>query len=1622
MKFKILEGKVELFRRKDSKIILAGVCGIWEKDTQILKIYTGNSQIDWTQNTITIKTVEGIDVIEIIREGENLSGENILIDLPFNYIFTVEVNGQQEIRTLDFEADIETETVDTEYLESNGKTVSTCLAELVITRDLDGIFVDKESWNRYVRSQRIGNAAVSPYLDEYGRIVASEYDWEVYEEITSISFRGGYTSYFGEVPFVELTGVARKKVYHHGLGDTVTSTGSLVPVKEIPGIEIVINDGEENIEGITIDNKNLRIYFDWNVVNRNSVFYIYLRAGKLMSRESVTFGYVGGDIVNDSIVSAFSNISDVPLFVFQSGTKNSMYLKCKSSVPTNHISIFPDKFNIEEKVSGAITGDSESFGYLALEFSFKEDIDDLPTEPEKFELKVDSTTIYKFYAQKIEDNSSLTSISFGYGDSAIFVDRVNDTTTNGVFGLVSSLEDSEHLEFKVSKYIPTEYSDIFTTCTVEGDFSRCLPRSVSSGSEVKVVPSWEYIDIQDLDNEGEETYYIGTSFTSSFYTIIPPIWAYMYRIGLDPEKHYILSDRRITISNIDEDCTYTFINSDDEEYTATLNLLTVDEAYSVDANFDFTIPELSKNYPVGILYIGKSDWSEIYKILPIYLKSSYKFDNSISIDFPGTVDSWISSEIEEWKTENAVRTYADFNIIVSTDPPASYTVDAELGCDSTTGDIKYECAVTSQDDYIDFIEADRNEDSIFIRARVKPNSLPTSLANSIDIEVVARCGGAIIGRKSGSIVLKSEFTKIEFVPTTMDEYDYKYCNPKVTAEEVKCPYYVVYYKRGNTYENMVNETRSTANYYSTKIIVSSKELSPEDIECYAQDGIVGGNNWRRLKQSDGITNSEVVLTEITREENLAAVKRIRYEVSYIPSVVSDGFPVHPMMMKIGNEKLYMFFLPLNPYIRGYNLCQDNNDWVDTILKDNNVPGEYQTISMINPPSPDTQTYITSHATNPLFEELKDTEAVNSNLGLLDITYPSFITNDGTYLMINVSEETPQSELLTIMVNRQSLTEVSKFPTLAALGIPSQGVSYDYFIPAADISGNIVLVTYLVNYVEGESSSSDEAVIDPEEVVDFDTVFPINMKLNSFGEQNVAVIDDRESDPEPVAIVSGVPWADVLTPDHQWKPDEDLLEYSPFASTKMITVSGRLNNLTLTTNSTFPDRSFDSNAARCETTVNASVDSRYELPWISADITRYYLEPELVNEAESVLLIGNNYRYTGFNFYQPKPDVFVKTGDRVYRIFQDTSIVNEIGSEGGSVSFDINLYRIYSLWNYDSYDPNERPFIDLSCDANINDSNVEYSISGSISIDEPDIDEDGIMTVSIPAMTSNDVEDKEAIVHFTYTYNEYDEVPIEGEESSSDNVEKTITFDYIIKQRYNPLHITTTANPSIYSFGVGIIEFTTQVSNLSIESMDPDIEIEYPAGNSNKFAVLTDSNVDSGVPKHLSIPLQIAGQLNGEQHTWNQIVECEQGCFDIYIDYNNKLVFNRLDPFCPDRIMVPNNYDNVDIIPRLSEMQVNVYGSYSDDVNFIKEVVDSVDVSLVLDGSLRQYTYPYLETACTVTPKYESSRVEIKLPVQVTINLGDGDADAADLINLYSAEYNIKQYYSKILSDIIITNK
>ena len=594
MKFKILEGKVELFRRKDSKIILAGVCGIWEKDAQILKIYTGNSQIDWTQDTITIKTIEGISVIEITREGENLSGENILIDLPFNYIFTVEVNGQQEIRTLDFEADIETEIVNTEYLESNGKTISTCLAELVITRDLDGIFVDKESWKRYVRSQRIGNAAVSPYLDEYGRIIASEYDWEVYEEITSISFLGGFTSYFGEVPFVELTGVARKKVYHHGLGDTITSTGSLVPVKEIPGIEIVINGGEENIEGITVDNKNLRIYFDWNVVNRNSIFYIYLRAGKLMSRESVIFGYVGGDIVNDSIVSAFSNISGVPLFVFQSGTKNSIYLKCKSSIPTNHISIFPDKFNIEEKVSGTITGDSESFGYLALEFSFKEDIDDLPTEPEKFELKVDNTTIYKFYAQKVEDNSSLT---------------------RGFFGLISSLEDNEDLEFKVSKYIPTEHSDIFVACTVEGYFNSGLPKSVSSGSEVKVVPSWEYIDIQDLGNEGEETYYIGTG---SSYTIIPPTWANKYRIGSDSEKHIIWSDRRITISNINEDCTYTFINSDNEEYTATLKLLTVNEAYSVTADFDFTISEFSKNYPVGILYIGKSDWSEIYKILPIY--------------------------------------------------------------------------------------------------------------------------------------------------------------------------------------------------------------------------------------------------------------------------------------------------------------------------------------------------------------------------------------------------------------------------------------------------------------------------------------------------------------------------------------------------------------------------------------------------------------------------------------------------------------------------------------------------------------------------------------------------------------------------------------------------------------------------------------------------------------------------------------------------------------------------------------------------------------------------------------------------------------------------------------------
>jgi len=1633
MKFKILEGKVELFRRKDSKIILAGVCGIWEKDTQVLKIYTGNSLLDWTQNTITIKTVEGIDVLEITREGEDLSGENILIDLPFNYVFTVEVNGQQEVRTLNFEADIETEIVDTEYLESNGKTVSTCLADLVVAEELVDIFVDNDSWRRYNRTQRKGDSLVSPYLDEYGRIVASEYSWDVYEEFSNVSLRGGFSSYFGEVPFIELTGFVRKKTYKHSLGDTVVST-SLVSVKETPGIEIEI---QGNKDGITIDNKNLRVYFDWNVVDKNSIFYISLKSGKLLSN-SVTFGYVGGDIVieDETKTSALYTLLNEPVFVFQPGIKHSIYLVCKSLVPTNRVSISPDKFDISVS-SGAL----DSGGYLAIEFGLKPDVEleNEEARPELFEVKIEDTTIYRFRAYQVDQDSSVIPISLSRGDSAIYVDSEEGCK----FGLITSRES---YTLRTTAYIPsTDYSSIFANNSI-GNITGDGKKYVRGISSVNVVPSWECIDIRNLSNGEEKTYYLG----SGDYTVLLPSWAHSYK--KDDSDVELIHSNTIEV-NFSSDCTYTILGEEESGYSITLDLVRVTEGYEINTSLDSNIPKSAELRQIGILYITNdgTDLIRVYKMIPIYLRPDYKIDDSIGIDFQGNIDPWLSSEINMWKQSNQLHTYTVFDIVLNSSISApDYSVDPILGSDSSSSKIKYECNLLSNEPgYIELDKVHYDNGKIYISAEVK--SLPEDTMKTVGLEVIARCNGVIIDKKSATLHVYPEFQKIEFYePGTSENLDYEWCNPSVTIEEVKCSYYVMYSDSINDYQQIMYGDNPCGNFYSTKTIISSRDLDPSDIVCYAQYGT--SSSWKKLKTAKKSGGDEIsfedakVSLQVESVVDLAAgLKKVKYIVSYIPAVVADGFPVHPMKMQIGSKNLYMFFLPLNPYIRGYRLCIDNDDWVNTIPQ--------QIVDVDSDPGHDQSNntkigylgeYIIPKIVNPYFTNIKTEDQVRSrfNLNKLSIVFPNFFSinenppSASSFITIDNDVYPPsgQSSCEGSLTIRPSSSDKdywygakeSIFPNFTELGIPSNNVGYNYYEPSD------IVKDYLVRFV-----ASDSGEFDPAEPVDFMDIFPSTVELNPFGEEN-KLINGALLSHRPWDIL----WEDPSDPNPQLLPEDVILGMCLLANPKIITVDGKLNDLSLSTTSTFDrDQDRDSDQACWQTTVSVSVGSRYSSSWIGADIVGYELEQELHSISASVLMVGDEYRYTGYTFYQPYPEWFVKTGDRVFRLFlsdtgsgeeyklpQNTPIELETGPEGGNVSFSVDLYSDDTLWGCLSMSYDSVPFIEVTGDAAAEDLSCSV-VSGGITAENIEIN-NNIVSVSIPAMTSSDDSDKDYVLRFTYTYTELDEeVPVEGEsegegESSAVEVEKRVSFDYIIKQKYNPLQILTTADPSIYSFGVGMLKLSSAVEITNIVCENSDIDVVFTAGigeAKDKLFIFPGSNLNTRTTKDFSIPLIIKGKINNIDHIWNQTINCRQGCFDIYLESNNHLVFNRYDPGDSTRVYVPRDYDNVDIIPKTSEMEVNLGGTTYTGAE-ARAIVENIDVSLVIDGSNRNKNYPYIDSKYTLAPKYEGRNdIIIKLPVEIAIETDDCGGSAKNLIELYGSRDDVVSSYSKTFNIQIKTN-
>jgi len=240
----------ELLERKDSKIILKDIDGIWEPELHTLRINFKESDFEKDRFGKIIFPITVRALLDNDSRGIDIFKLNVSDLTEENRVWRLEDNNINVILDVVFPssvcADISTEknTADVQYIESRGKVVLGNLYDLLSSSlssaDLEKL-ADKESWYRYIRISNDRSLSSAQHIDKDGKIISQEYIYYKYSNL-KIFFDGGKTRLFNldpEMIYLKLSGYAdREEYYVKGDSKPVLLGTSVVHIKEVPSLEI----------------------------------------------------------------------------------------------------------------------------------------------------------------------------------------------------------------------------------------------------------------------------------------------------------------------------------------------------------------------------------------------------------------------------------------------------------------------------------------------------------------------------------------------------------------------------------------------------------------------------------------------------------------------------------------------------------------------------------------------------------------------------------------------------------------------------------------------------------------------------------------------------------------------------------------------------------------------------------------------------------------------------------------------------------------------------------------------------------------------------------------------------------------------------------------------------------------------------------------------------------------------------------------------------------------------------------------------------------------------------------------------------------------------------------------
>ena len=262
----------ELLERKDSKIILKGIDGIWEPELHILRVNFKESNLvknKWKEVVfpITVKAAldndeGGIDIFRIGLEndeelyriwGLDENDINVILDIVFPSTVLADIVPEKSTPSI-------------QYIESRGKVISgnlyDLLSESLSESDLKK-FADKESWYRYIRVSSDKSLSSAQHIDASGKIISQEYIYYRYKNLR-VFFDGGKSRLFNlgeDAKFIKLSGYAdREEYYVKGDSNPILLRTSVVHIKEVPGVEINPRSMDEELFSGRFNYTNFTLY------------------------------------------------------------------------------------------------------------------------------------------------------------------------------------------------------------------------------------------------------------------------------------------------------------------------------------------------------------------------------------------------------------------------------------------------------------------------------------------------------------------------------------------------------------------------------------------------------------------------------------------------------------------------------------------------------------------------------------------------------------------------------------------------------------------------------------------------------------------------------------------------------------------------------------------------------------------------------------------------------------------------------------------------------------------------------------------------------------------------------------------------------------------------------------------------------------------------------------------------------------------------------------------------------------------------------------------------------------------------------------------------------------------